>query len=49
MLTNFCTKVAQIFDDFLISDQSYKGSTIVNYNARVVIWGILKSGMTLEA
>ena len=30
------------------SGQSYKGSTIVNYDSRVVIWGNFKSGMTLE-
>ena len=29
--------------------QSYKGSTIVNYGSRVVIWGIFKSGTTLES
>ena len=29
--------------------QSYKGSMIVNYNSRVVIWGIFKSGTTLES
>ena len=28
--------------------QSYKGSTIVNYDSRVIIWGNVKSGMTLE-
>ena len=31
------------------SGQSYKGSTIVNYDSRVVIWGIFQSGMTLES
>ena len=30
------------------SDQIYKGSKIVNYNSRVVIWSNFKSGMTLE-
>ena len=30
-----------------ISGQSYKASTIVNYDSRFIIWGILKSGMTL--
>ena len=29
--------------------QSYKASTIVNYGSRVVIWGIFKSGTTLES
>ena len=29
--------------------QSYKSSTIVNYDSRVVIWGIFKSGTTLES
>ena len=33
----------------LVSGQSYKGSTIVNYDSRVVTWGIFKSGMTLES
>ena len=28
--------------------QSYKQFTLVNYDYRVVIWGIFKSGMTLE-
>ena len=35
--------------DIESSGQSYKGSTIVNYDSRVVIWGIFKSGMTLES
>ena len=29
--------------------QSYKGSTIVNYDSSVVIWGNFKSGTTLES
>ena len=29
--------------------QSYKGSTIVNYDSRVIKWGIFKSGTTLES
>ena len=29
--------------------QSYKGSTIVNYGSRVIIWGIFKPGTTLES
>ena len=29
--------------------QSYKGSRIVNYDSRVVIWGNFKSGTTLES
>ena len=29
------------------SGQSYKASTIVNYDPRVVIWGIFKSGTPL--
>ena len=32
-----------------ISGQSYKGSMIVNYDSRVVIWGNFKSGTTLES
>ena len=31
------------------SGQSYKGSTIVNYDSRVIIWGNFKSGTTLES
>ena len=30
------------------SGQSYKHFTLVNYDSRVVIWGIFQSGMTLE-
>ena len=33
----------------LFCSQSYKASTIVNYDSRVVIWGIFKSGTTLES
>ena len=29
--------------------QSYKHFTVVNYDPRVVIWGIFKSGTTLES
>ena len=35
--------------DHPISGQPYKASMIVNYNSRVVIWGIFKSGTTLES
>ena len=40
-----------IVDDCKIQTcgQSYKASTIVNYDSRVVIWGIFKSGTTLES
>ena len=31
------------------SGQSYKHFTIVNYDSRVVTWGIFKSGTTLES
>ena len=31
------------------SGQSYKHFTLVNYDSRVVIWGIFQSGMTLES
>ena len=34
---------------FAACGQSYKASTIVIYNSRVVIWGIFKSGTTLES
>ena len=30
------------------SRKSYKTFTLVNYDSRVVIWGIFKSGTTLE-
>ena len=33
----------------VISGQSYNHFTIVNYDSSVVIWGIFKSGTTLEA
>ena len=29
--------------------QSYKHYMLVNYDSRVVIWGIFQSGMTLES
>ena len=29
--------------------QSYKHFMLVNYDSRVVIWGIFQSGMTLES
>ena len=29
--------------------QSYKHFTLVNYESRVVIWGIFQSGTTLES
>ena len=32
-----------------ISGQSYKQFTLVIYKSRVVIWGIFKSGTTLES
>ena len=31
-----------------ISGQSYKQFTLIIYDSRVVIWGIFKSGTTLE-
>ena len=31
------------------SGQSYKHFTLVNYDSRVVIWGIFQSGTTLES
>ena len=34
---------------FLSSGQSYKHFTLVNYDSRVVIWGIFQSGTTLES
>ena len=34
--------------DVSISGQSYKQFTLIIYESRVVLWGILKSGTTLE-
>ena len=31
------------------SGQSYKHFTLVNYDSRVIIWGIFQSGTTLES
>ena len=33
----------------ILSGQSYKQFTLVIYDSRVVIWGIFKSGTTLES
>ena len=33
----------------VLSGQSYKQFTLVIYDSRVVIWGIFKSGITLES
>ena len=33
----------------IICGQSYKHFMLVNYDSRVVIWGIFQSGMTLES
>ena len=35
--------------ELLIGGQSYKNFTIINYDSRVIIWGIFKSGTTLES
>ena len=42
-------KILQPITGLKTSGQSYKGSMIVNYDSRVVIWGIFKSGTTLES
>ena len=42
-------KVKHISAVALTSGQSYKPFTIVNYDSRVVLWGIFKSGTTLES
>ena len=31
------------------SGQSYKHFTLVNFNSRVILWGIFQSGTTLES
>ena len=33
----------------VICGQYYKTFTLVNYNSKVIIWGILKSGTNLES
>ena len=33
----------------LYSGQSYRHFTIINYNSRVVMWGIFKPGTTLKS
>ena len=38
-----------VFCRFLTSGESYKQFTLVFYDSRVVIWGIFKSGTTLES
>ena len=48
--TSSCkTFEANIGNNQRTSGQSYKHFTLVNYNSRVVIWGIFKSGTTLES
>ena len=42
------TRLTDLKLQILCFGQSYKGSTIVNYCSKVVIWGIFKSGTTLE-
>ena len=46
-----CVLIKQLWEKFYStsSGQSYKASMIVNYDSRVVIWGIFKSGTTLES
>ena len=34
---------------YSLCDQSYKHFTLINYDSRVVIWGIFQSGTTLES
>ena len=36
------------YKNYESSGQSYKHFTLVNYDSRVIIWGIFKSGTTLE-
>ena len=50
---NTSTNCLSIFESILFSPlicgQSYKHFMIINYNSRVIIWGIFKSGTTLES
>ena len=44
------TKQSVLFvHDITSCGQSYKHFTLVNYDSRVVIWGIFQSGTTLES
>ena len=43
--SNFCLEKTVVIDS---CGQSYKASTIVNYDSGVVIWGIFKSGTTFR-
>ena len=43
-----CRFLQKKFNSIHYSGQSYKGSMFVNYNSRVIIWDIFKSGTTLE-
>ena len=42
-------KPSSLTDLIMTCGQSYKGSTIVNYDSRVVIWGNFKSGTPQES
>ena len=46
-LTTFQTWAS--FHNHKTSGQSYKHFTLVNYESRVIIWDIFKSGTTLES
>ena len=52
LASNECVQLDyQIISQVASADcgQSYKHFTLVNYDSRVVIWGIFQSGMTLES
>ena len=42
-------KIAKVANFWQICGQYYKHFTLVNYDSRVVIWGIFQSGTTLES
>ena len=48
-LGRFDRKERLLFFYAQYSGQSYKHFTLVNYDSRVVIWGIFQSGTTLES
>ena len=45
----FIVDLVPSFNQLFHSRQSYKQFTLVIYESRVVIWGIFKSGTTLES
>ena len=49
LLGNNCDRVGGRAVASNTSGQSYKHFMLVNYDSRIVIWGIFQSGTTLES